>query len=121
MARVGRKQKGEVMNVETGEVKRMDDLTEQEKQSGKWTPVSDLKMTEQQANLLKRIKNDFTYHKPPESAAKVFVAIRDKAHELAQMIVLNTPVGREQSTALTRLEEAVMHANAGLARQYPAE
>lgn len=49
------------------------------------------------------------------------MAIREKAKELALLIADTVPAGREQSTALTRLEEAVMHANAGIARQYPAE
>lgn len=71
-------------------------------------------------DIRKRIENDFTYHRPPASVADHFVAIRDKARELAHIIVELTPPGREQSSALTRLEEAVMHANAGIARQYPA-
>lgn len=68
-----------------------------------------------------RINNDFTYHRPPAERAGDFVKIREKAKELAHLIADTTPRGREQSTALTRLEEAVMHANAGIARQYPAE
>lgn len=70
-------------------------------------------------DLTKRIQNDFTYHKPPQEKGQVFVEIREKAKELALMIAENVPAGREQSTALTRLEETVMHANAGIARQYP--
>lgn len=71
--------------------------------------------------LKKRIKNDFTYHRPPAEMAVHFVTLREKAKELALLISALVPSGREQSTALTRLEEAVMHANAGIARQYPAE
>jgi hypothetical protein len=67
-----------------------------------------------------RIANDFTYHNPMDRGHD-FVKIREKAKELALMIADLTPSGREQSTALTRLEEAVMHANAGIARQYPIE
>lgn len=67
-----------------------------------------------------RISNDFTYHNPKDRGPD-FVKIREKAKELALMIADLTPSGREQSTALTRLEEAVMHANAGIARQYPVE
>lgn len=78
-------------------------------------------MTEQEAALLRRVENDFTYHKPPAELGEVFVSIREKAKELAKMIVLSVPMGREQSSALTNLEQAVMHANAGIARQYPAE
>lgn len=36
-------------------------------------------------------------------------------------VLYKVPDGRERATALTRLEEAVMHANAGIARQYPAQ
>lgn len=69
--------------------------------------------------LADRISNDFTYHTPPAEAGETFVEIRQKAKDLAMYIAARVPVGREQSTALTRLEEAVMHANAGIARQYP--
>lgn len=68
-----------------------------------------------------RIQNDFTYHKPPLEIAPLFVSVREKAKELAILIADLVPAGREQSTALTRLEESVMHANAGIARQYPVE
>lgn len=71
--------------------------------------------------LLKRIDNDFTYHKPPVDVQSAFHEIRATARILAQTMVRTVPEGRELSTALTRLEEAVMHANAGIARQYPAE
>lgn len=71
--------------------------------------------------LAARIGNDFTYHRPPSEVGATFVAIREKAKELALLIADTTPPGREQSTALTRLEEAVMHANAGIARLYPVE
>jgi len=71
------------------------------------------------AQLLKRIENDFSYHLPPPEKVEVFQAIREYAKNLASLIVMTVPPGREQATALTRLEEAVMHANAGIARQYP--
>lgn len=90
--------------------------------------MEERQMTEQEAKelnakmaLKKRINNDFTYHRPPAEIGPVFVQIREKAKELAHMIVDLTPAGREQSSALTNLEQAVMHANAGIARQYPAE
>lgn len=72
-------------------------------------------------DLEQRIENDFTYHRPPAEVGPTFVEIREKAKELARLIANKVPRGREQSSALTRLEEAVMHANAGIARQYPAE
>jgi len=72
-------------------------------------------------NIKDRIKNDFTYHTPPAEVRDHFVKLREKALELADLITDLVPNGREQSSALTRLEEAIFHANAGIARQYPAE
>jgi len=71
--------------------------------------------------LQARIKNDFTYHVPPPEKREAFVKIREKAKELALIILEECPEGREQSSAFTNLEQAVMHANAGIARQYPVE
>lgn len=59
----------------------------------------------------------FTYHKPKDGQAERYVSIRDKAKELAVHIVENSPASREQSLAITALEEAVMWANAAIARR----
>ncbi len=75
----------------------------------------------EECGLTKRVHNDFTYHRPPAELQETFFQLREKAKELALLIVEKVPSGREQSSALTRLEEAVMHANAGIARQYPVE
>lgn len=73
-------------------------------------------------HLLKsRVDNDFTYHCPPADVAIKFPILREKAKELAYLILEHVPPGREQASALTRLEECIMHANAGIARQYPKE
>jgi len=45
-----------------------------------------------------------------------YQAIRDKAKELAYLVDDLVPQSREQSLAMTKLEECVMHANAGIAR-----
>jgi hypothetical protein len=74
-----------------------------------------------QKTLEERIKNDFTYHTPPKEKQQVFVSLREKAKELALMIAAEVPTGREQSSALTNLEQVIFHANAGIARQYPAD
>lgn len=66
--------------------------------------------------LQQRLDNTFTYHKPQEDQPERYNAIRELAHELAENICGNTPPSREQSLALTKLEEAVMHANAAIAR-----
>lgn len=67
-------------------------------------------------SLRSRVENDFTYHAPKPGQPERYEAIRAKAKELALLIVETTPESREQSTALTRLEECVMQANAAIAR-----
>lgn len=57
----------------------------------------------------------FVYHKPFGSQPERYVAIREKAKELATLIQSATPQSREQSVALTNLQQAVMWANASIA------
>lgn len=68
------------------------------------------------AALRARIESDFSYHPPRDGQPEKYEAIRFHAKALAALIVELVPHSREQSTALTRLEEAAMHANAGIAR-----
>jgi hypothetical protein len=63
-----------------------------------------------------KIENSFTYHAPKGSQPERFEALRAKAKELAYLIDGLVPVSREQSLALTNLEQAVFWANAGIAR-----
>lgn len=58
----------------------------------------------------------FTYHSPKDGQPERYVKIREAAHSVATTIVELTPPGREQALALTKLEEAVMWANAAIAR-----
>lgn len=62
------------------------------------------------------LKKRFTYHSPKDDQPKRYEEIRYRAHSLAEYIVINTPDSRERSLALTKLEEAVMWANAAIAR-----
>jgi hypothetical protein len=66
----------------------------------------------EQIDLEKR----FTYHAPKADQPQRYVQIRDEAIALAQTIVKLTPASREQSLAITKLEEAIFWANAGIAR-----
>lgn len=59
----------------------------------------------------------FTYHTPKGDQAERYTAIRDKARELAEYITTWSNESRERSLALTKLEECVMWANAGIARR----
>ena len=60
--------------------------------------------------------NRFTYHKPKDDQPERYVLVRAQARELAQCILESTPPSREQSLALTKLEESIFWANAGIAR-----
>ncbi len=62
----------------------------------------------------------FTYHAPHGDQIVRFGIIRSEARNLAQLIVETTPASREQSLALTHLEECVMQANAAIARREEA-
>jgi hypothetical protein len=61
------------------------------------------------------IENSFTYHPPVGSQQNRYVLLRDQAKALAMTIIENTPSSREQSTAITKLEEAIMWANKAIA------
>lgn len=63
------------------------------------------------------IENRFTYY-PPKSdeQRKLFVTLREKAKELANLYAWAVPDSREKSLALTKLEESNMWANAAIAR-----
>lgn len=63
-----------------------------------------------------RIENDFRYHAPKDDQPERYILIREKARELALVIVGNSPRSREQSVALTELDHVVMMANAAIAR-----
>ena len=62
------------------------------------------------------IENNFTYHAPKDGQPEKYEAIRSKGKELAYLIDEVCPGSREKSLAMTKLEEAVMWANASVAR-----
>ena len=61
----------------------------------------------------------FTYHAPHGTQQERYVRLREAAKGLAQLIVELTPDSREQSLALTNLEQTSMWANAAIARREP--
>jgi hypothetical protein len=63
-----------------------------------------------------QIENNFSYHPPKDDQPERYITLRDKAKELAFMIIDLTPKSREQSLALTHLEISIMQANAAIAR-----
>lgn len=63
----------------------------------------------------------FTYHAPVRDQAARYEGMRAAAKQLAEHIVTVTPESREQSLALTALDEVVFYANAAIARREPGE
>lgn len=62
------------------------------------------------------IEKRFTYHPPHGDQVQRYEYIRDWTKWLALQIINVTPESREQSLAITHLEEASMMANAAIAR-----
>lgn len=65
---------------------------------------------------LPEIENNFKYHTPQNGQVERYQEIRELAKELAKLILETCPESREKSLAFTKLEEAVMWANASIAR-----
>ncbi len=66
--------------------------------------------------MKQQLENTFTYHAPKDDQPERYVALRNQAKQLAYDIVKNTPPSREQSLAITHLEESIFYANAAIAR-----
>ena len=62
------------------------------------------------------VDNNFMHHPPFGDQSERYQRIREKGKELAELILSATPASREQSLALTQLEQAVFWANASIAR-----
>jgi hypothetical protein len=68
-------------------------------------------------DLHDRIANDFTNHPPQDNiVADLLDAATEHFLWLAHWIVAAVPEGREQSLALTQLEQCSMWVKAGIAR-----
>ena len=61
----------------------------------------------------------FDYHAPNEQRQVAHEAIRAAMKEAARKVLVYVMSSREQSLAITALEEAMMWANAGIARHGP--
>lgn len=62
------------------------------------------------------LENRFTYHPPKPGQAEIYEALRTFALNFARTIDMQAPDSREKSLAITHLEDAVMWANAAIAR-----
>ncbi|NBX75107.1 MAG: hypothetical protein EBQ92_00935 [Proteobacteria bacterium] len=68
------------------------------------------------AKTLAQIEKAFTFHPAKPEQQPIYTDARAKAKELALFFAENSPPSHELSLALTKIEEAVMHFNAGVAR-----
>jgi hypothetical protein len=62
------------------------------------------------------LENRFVYHAPNNRQQEKYVKLRLMAFTLAASICDYTPASREQSLAITKLEEVIFWANAAIAR-----
>ena len=68
------------------------------------------------SGLSRDLEGRFRYHPPKGDQAEIYDDFRSAARRAAYLIDDNCPDGREKSLAFTKLEEAVMWANASIAR-----
>ena len=66
--------------------------------------------------MIEGLSKRYTYHPPKENQPQKYRNIRDNARAFAELIDAMCPDSREKSLAITALEEAVMWANASIAR-----
>ncbi|MBE5453488.1 hypothetical protein E3G52_000352 [Mycobacteroides abscessus] len=62
------------------------------------------------------INNRFNYHRPSEAKVEVHQGVRTWCRSLAHHLDAVLPPSREKALAMTKLEEALMWANAAIAR-----
>lgn len=65
------------------------------------------------------IARRFSAHSPESWQIHAMEEIRGRCRELAEHIARTVPAGREQALSLTKLEEVMFIANAGIVRPVP--
>lgn len=78
--------------------------------------VGDREVDPEPDDRYEKISNRFTYHPPTDQQIVTYKTLRTQAKELAFTIEEFCPASDEKTTALERLDEVVMHANASIAR-----
>ena len=63
-----------------------------------------------------QIENNFKYHAPKEGQQEKYQELREKGKGLVCLIEAFCPDSREKALAITKIEEAIMWANASIAR-----
>lgn len=62
------------------------------------------------------LRHRFMYHQPFGNQPQRYQELRNAGYDFAMLVAATTPESREQSLALTKIEEAIMWANAAIAR-----
>jgi hypothetical protein len=84
-------------------------------------PYQEFNQDAARSALHRRVDSDFVYHAPSQAMIPQFAQLRELARYMAHEMIDTVPPGRELSLGLTSLEETVMWANAGIARQAPPD
>lgn len=78
--------------------------------------AADLTKYTPDSTMTKRIENDFTYHKlSPDQETRCEI-LRDNGEKLSTLVATYTKPSREQSLALTAIDEAITWAIKAIAR-----
>jgi len=73
-----------------------------------------------QSEIEADLQHRFGYHRPGgEVVVQAHETVRDQCLHTALLVVQLCPDGRERALAVTKLEEAMMWANAAIARHHP--
>ncbi len=72
--------------------------------------------TQRKMTMKNQIENNFKYHAPKDGQPVKYQELRKSGKELAQQVDALCPNSREKSLAMTKIEEAIMWANASIAR-----
>ena len=67
--------------------------------------------------MRERVENDYAWHAPTGDKAERQQMIRESGKAFAHAILACAPGGREQSLALTKLEEATFWASEAIVRE----
>lgn len=62
------------------------------------------------------LDNIYKYHAPRGDQQARYIELREAGRYIAELILKHCPDSREKSLAYTKLEEAIMWANASIAR-----
>lgn len=68
---------------------------------------------------VEQIENLFSYHLPDQGQVERLERLRSGAKAYAKIVLAETPPGPDQSTAIRKLRESVMTANASIVLEAP--